>query len=330
MQSAWHNCSCCFRVTIFTSGKAKTCTCNRPDTTAAAASALQFLRAEKRKQVPATGLTNLHPQLLPPRYDFYELKSENRFLQPAWHTCSCCLRATIFTSGKAKTGTYDRRDTPAAAASALQFLQAEKQNRYLRTAWPAAAPDLQLLRVEKRKQVPATGLTHLHLQLLPTRYDFYERKSDNRYLRPAWHTCSCCLRATIFTSGKAKTGTSDRRDTTAAAASALRFLRAEKQKQVPATRLTNLYLQLLPPRYDFYERKSEDRYLRPAWHTCSCCPHVTIFMSGKAKTGTCDYLRPPGQVPVAGTRRASYFGWENRYLRPARPQVHVALHILVG
>ena len=50
-------------------------------------------------------------------------------------------------------------------------------------------------------------------------------------------------------------------------------------------------LQLLPPRYDFYKRKSKN---------------------------------------VAGTRRASFFGWENRYLQPARPQVHAGLHILGG
>ncbi len=35
-------------------------------------------------------------------------------------------------------------------------------------------------------------------------------------------------------------------------------------------------------------------------------PASLIFLSDK-------------KVPVAGTRRASYFGWENRYLRPARP-----------
>ena len=36
------------------------------------------------------------------------------------------------------------------------------------------------------------------------------------------------------------------------------------------------------------------------------------------------------QVPVAGTHQALYFGWGNKYLQPARPQVHAALHILGG
>ena len=102
--------------------------------------------------------------------------------------------------------------------------------------------------------------------------------------------------------------------------------------------------------------------------TCSCCPRVTIFTSGKSKTGTCDYrsqvhAAPPILGGKTGTRdryiccwhtssycprvtiftsgkaktytprfifwcRVSYFGWENWYLRPARSQVHAGLHIL--
>ncbi|WP_375449063.1 hypothetical protein [uncultured Nostoc sp.] len=102
-------------------------------TPAAAATALRFLPAKKRKQIPATNLTYL--QLLPQRYDFYKRKSKNRYVQPAKHTCSCCPRIAIFAIKKAKMAkdVSDKKaltaGTPAAgtAAPVLRFLQAEKR-----------------------------------------------------------------------------------------------------------------------------------------------------------------------------------------------------------
>ncbi|WP_375449177.1 hypothetical protein [uncultured Nostoc sp.] len=117
-----------------------------------AAFALGFLQAEKRKLVSATGLTHL--QLLPLHYDFYERKSENKN-SCCWHICGYCPCVTIFTISKAKTGICDRPDISAAAAPALRFLQAEN-----------------------RKQVPATGLTHL--QLLPPHYDFLQAEKQKQ------------------------------------------------------------------------------------------------------------------------------------------------------
>ncbi len=71
--------------------------------------------------------------------------------------------------------------------------------------------------------------------------------------------------------------------------------------------------------------------------------HADLYILG-GKTSTCDRPGPtykPGfifwvgkQTPatgeVSGTCRASYFGSKNRYLRPARSQVHAGLHILDG
>ena len=138
---------------------------------------------------------------------------------------------------------------------------------------------------------------------------FHKQKSENRYLRPvlhiccwyicsSWYTYSCCPRVTISTSGKAKTGIpaalygtsvskpaaartipfSRPAGTPAAVALALWFSRPKNRKQVPATGLTHL----LPPHYDFYDRKSKNRYVRSAWHTCSCCPRVR---NRKSKNG---------------------------------------------
>ena len=229
----------------FTSRKVKTGTCDRSyisaaGTPTAAAPALRFLRAEKRKLVylllftvrlsPSQLLLAqyhfrdllAHLQLLPLRYDFRDQKIENRYLRPAWHTC--CPRITIFTIGKAKTGTCDQPDTPAAAAPAFAIEKAKTAKDVLDKKAPAAGTAAPRYDFYKRKsentQVRVTSLTDL--QLLPPRYDFYDRKSENRYLRPAWHTCSC---------------------------SAFWFLQTEKRKQVPATGLT--HLQLLPSRYDF-------------------------------------------------------------------------------
>lgn len=60
----------------------------------------------------------------------------------------------------------------------------------------------------------------------------------------------------------------------------------EKSNQVRLYEIRKPQLQLLLPRYDFYERESEirSRYelKKP---TCSCFSHVTIFTSGKAKSG---------------------------------------------
>ena len=154
-------------------------------------------------------------------------------------------------------------------------------------------------------------------QLLPPRYDFYERKSKNRYTL-SWKrpTGSCCSRATIFTSGKAKTGipallhgtsvqascwshitnfASEKAKTAkhvlnikvpAAAAHALQFLWAEKQKPI-YIELEKAHRQLLLPRYDFYKWKSENWYTysspRYVCLQASCWSHITNFVSEKAK-----------------------------------------------
>ena len=118
LTSCWHRFLC---VMIFTSGKAKIGTCDRPDTIAGipasgiAALALQFLQAKKRKHVHATGLTS------------------------CWHSCPHVI---IFTSGKAKTGTCNRPDIAASIPAAS-----------------IAAFALQFLRAKKQKHVRATGLT---------------------------------------------------------------------------------------------------------------------------------------------------------------------------
>ncbi len=217
--------------------------------------ALRFLQAEKEKQIRAIGLTQLLAHLLlaqlPPYYDlykrksenrymvqlplpshcdFYKQKSENRYVQPAWHSgwyiylrittftsgktgkrYSCCPRITIFTSRKTKTDMCNRPDIAVGTPTSV----------------------LRFLQVEKWKQGAATGLTPAATKPVaasPTLY-FHHRKSENMSLRPAWHICNCCSHVTIFMSGK--------------------------QKQVRATGLT--YLQLLPLRYDFYKRKSENK-----------------------------------------------------------------------
>ena len=129
VQPGWHTCSC---------------------------SILQFLQAEKRKQVPATNLSHL----LRLRYDFYkriydradtfaapalwflQSESKKRYLQPGWH--SCCLHVAIFAIKKAKTAkdVLDKKATVAGIPSA-----------------GTSTPTLQFLRAEKQKQVCVTGLT---------------------------------------------------------------------------------------------------------------------------------------------------------------------------
>lgn len=64
-----------------------------------------------------------------------------------------------------------------------------------------------------------------------------------------------------FAAGRLATGISAA-GTPTTATPALQFLQAETPKQVPITLLTEL--QLLPPRYNFYKRKMENKYLQSA------------------------------------------------------------------
>ena len=103
----WHSCPC---VRIFTSGKTKIGTCDRPNTaaniltTSIAAPTLGFLWAKKRKHIYATGLTSY------------------------WHNCS---DVPIFTCKKAIKGMcnwFDITDAPALRFSRL----GSKKRKWLR------------------------------------------------------------------------------------------------------------------------------------------------------------------------------------------------------
>ncbi len=121
---------------------------------------------------------------------------------------------------------------------------------YIQPAWPTAGTTILVLRflqAEKQKYVCITGLTN------------------------CWHSCP---HVTIFTSGKVKTRTYNWLDQ---------------------------LLPQLPPRYNFYDRKSENRYLQLAWHTYSCYPRLMIFTSGKMKTGTCNRHNTAAGRPAAST-----------------------------
>ena len=106
------------------------------------------------------------------------------------------------------------------------------------------------------------------------------------------------------------------------------------------------HLHLLPLHYNFYEWKSENStsnrpgpshtprfvfWIKKQVSATSQARyrsqvHAELHTLG-GKTGTCNR-------PGLSTPHASYFGWENRYLRPAmlkihsRSQVHAGLHIL--
>ncbi len=153
MQLVWHN--CCLRVAIFATEKAKMVKdlLDKKLLIAYTSAAgivsltLQFLRAENEKQIRAIGLTQLPANLLlaqlPPHYDLYKRKSENRYVQPAWHSCwYTYLRITIFRSGKVKTRSCDQLDTCC-------------YQTY------SCFPYIILLLLEKRKHVLATDLAHL-------------------------------------------------------------------------------------------------------------------------------------------------------------------------
>ena len=154
------------------------------------------------------------------------------------------------------------------------------------------------------------------------------------------------LYITIFTSEKAKTAKDilDKKataagkpaaDTLAVFILASQFLQAEKRKPVQI-RAENAHPQLMPPQYnhDFYKRKSENwseyKLKMPTCNCypcitcscCSCCPCNTIFTSGKAKTGICDYRL---QVHVALYTLGKKSGTCNY-----QSQIYVALHILGG
>ncbi len=175
-----------------------------------------------------------------------------------------------------KIGTCNQTDIPTAATSAFASKKLKTSKNVLdkrALAASIAAPALQFLQAEKRKHVRRIGLTscwHNYpyitiftkrkaktrtynrldqlLAQLPSRYDFYNQKSENRYLQLAWHTFSCCPHVMIFISGKTKT------------------------KHVLVTGL--IYLQLLPLYYNLYKQKCENKYVQLAWHTCSYCLHV--------------------------------------------------------
>lgn len=138
-------------------------------------------------------------------------------------------------------------------------------------------------------------LLFAHLQLQPRRYDLYERKSKNR---------------SRYEMEKAYLQRLPLYHNQLVYLHILSILAINRLTGTPWLQLLPLHynfykqksenqshLQLLSPQYDFYERKNENRYL---------------------------------QLPVKGTRRASYFRLKNRYLQPAKSQVYVTLDILVG
>ena len=181
--------------------------------------------------------------------------------------------------------TCDQPDPPTAVAPACAIEKAKTTKDVLdKKAFIAgtAAPALQFLQTEKQKH---SGICD---------------QPDT----PA-------AAAAVFAITKAKTAKDvlDKKSLVAGTpVLALRFLRAEKRKQIRATSLTHLLL--LPPRYDFYNRKGEDTYLQPCrWHTCSCCTRVTIFMIGKAKIPACD---PAAGTPVAAAPALRFSRAEKR------------------
>lgn len=226
----WYTCSCYPHITILMIGKAKTRTCDRSST--CYCPHVIFFTIEKAKT----------------------------------HTCNqlniavaSTLAAAALAAGTPATGTT-------AAVLCFNFYKQKSKIKYLQLVW---------------------YIYNWHLQLLPLGYNFYKQKSQNWYLRPAWHTCSCChcitvfmsrkvktriatadttvARVTIFIIRKTKTSTCNGPDTLIAAAPTLWFLQDKKRKQICVTGLTDLQLLLL--RYDFYKRKSENRYVRSAWHS---------------------------------------------------------------
>ena len=95
-------------------------------------------------------------------------KRKNKELLPLHHNLLVCSYITTFATKKAKTAKdILNKKVPA-------------------TCIPIAAPPiLRFLRAKKRKQVLTTGLIYLllvHLQLLPSCYDFYEQKNKNWYI----------------------------------------------------------------------------------------------------------------------------------------------------
>ena len=206
-------CSCCrrvticwYRVTIFRSGKAKT----SQNMSGKGPPQLQLLPSRHNLLVHLLISTvRVSPsQLLPPRYDFYKWKSENRSryeMKKVYLSCSCC-RCITFCS----------------YIYSFQWYLCLLASCCLRVT---------IFTIGKGENWSVYELEKAQLQLLPSRYDFYKRKSENRW--PAWPAAGI-------------------------AALALRFLRPKKRKQVFATGLTS------------------------CWHSCL---RVTMFMSGKAKTG---------------------------------------------
>lgn len=163
-----------------------------------------------------------------------------------------------------------------------------------------------------RKQVLATG------QALGTRCGSYFWWK-NRYLQPVRSLVHVHARLNIL--GR-KTGTCDR--------PGLRYMPDFifwVGKQVPATGQVSGTCTCRASYFGL-----ENRYLRPARHQV----HVRLIFLLHKLTGT-DHRYTPRfifwvgkEVPVAGTRRASCFGWVKRYLEPARSQIHLGLQVLGG
>ncbi len=126
-------------------------------------------------------------------------------------------------------------------------------------------------------------------------HDYSELKSEIRSkyeLKKATHVIifeapPTAVTPTIFPSGKVKSGLNmSWKRPTCCSCFHVTVSTREKSNQVRLYEIRKPQLQLLLPRYDFYERESEirSRYelKKP---TCSCFSHVTIFTSGKAKSG---------------------------------------------
>lgn len=88
---------------------------------------------KRKTKISTTSLTHL--QLLPPRYNLSNQKNNNKYLQLAWYTCSCCLCIKIFISKKAKIIIWDRPNISAAAATAFAIKKAKTAKNILDRFW---------------------------------------------------------------------------------------------------------------------------------------------------------------------------------------------------
>ena len=122
--------------------------------------------------------------------------------------------------------------------------------------------------------------------------------SENRYLRPAWHTCSCCHRVTILKYMFRLIFSLDQWLLVVGTYRASHFLppRYDPQVYVPpyifvgSTVTGRRYI----PRFTFWVGKQVPADQDSGTHCLSYFCSINW------------------QVPVVGIRRTSYFGWENR------------------